>query len=619
MSNREFYQETFSQVRGTREIRWEDYEMTRHGKSLKWLVTLAAAVALLAALSALAVAANFFGLRDVLLPEKGSVYATDENGVVVPGEVEFKDFVSLSGWGDTPESKALAEWEAFQESYDRDGSIIAAIGNEPTGFEDRYGFYLVYTQEMADRLEEIIAKYDLKLHSWMEVILPETWTVAVGDFLKPNARAYSGYIYENGTFRFDGEAELGAGELKGYGTIEYQFSRSVKGTFDDVALNIGDLGDFEEWGYTAADGTPVTLGLGAWNRSLILADLGDSFVLVNVLTGKQGDDTFSSGAIGREELEELADSFLYSALTPAREPDLDAILEANDRQMEELQNQPPEAEEPPVSGEDEIYVQTGIQSDVARDFVLLLAERIEDGKKEEVADLLVYPAQVEVSAGTFTVNSPEEFLPYYDEVIGQNRLGLSTAMTWEPTPAESRIFSDGSGLASVADGAVWFGQVEDGVIRIFTLQTDQAAVRALGTGEITQAAGEEDLYRSLSLDEGRAFVLKLADLVDGEKKEEIAGLLTYPAKVAAPGGEWTVNTPEAFLEHYDETVGGNGRGTLAADLRADPEPVLDGSGALASAANETVWFDRGEDGNLRVLSLRSDVWQWSIQYWGERP
>ena len=615
MSNREFYQAAFSQLHGSREIRWEDYQAMKRGKSLKWIVTLAAAAALLAALSALAVAANFFGLRDVLLPEKHSVDVVDENGVVVPGEKEYKDFVSLSGWGDTPESRALAEWEAFLESYDRDGSIIAEIGNEPTGFEEKYGHYLVYTQEMADKLEEITARYHLKLHEWMEVVLPETWPTAVGDFYRENVTPCSGYIYENGTFRFDGDAELGAGELKGYGTIEYQFSRSVKGTFDDVALNIGDLSDFEEWGYQTADGTPVTLGLGARNRSLILADLGDSFVLVNVLTGRQGDDTFSSGAIGREELEALADSFAYSALSPVREPDLDAILEDNTRYMEELQNRP--VEEAPEAEEDPLYARTGIQSDAARDFVLLLAERIEDGRKEEVANLLVYPAQVEVSAGTFTVNSPEEFLPYYDEVIGQNRLGLSTAMTWEPTPAEPWIFGGGSGLASAADGAVWFGLVEDGVIRVFTIQTDQAAVRA-GTGGVdTPDAGEEG--RSLSLDEGRDFVLNLADLIDSGKQEELAGLLTYPAKVTAPGGEWIVNTPEEFLEHYAETLGGNGRGTLAADLRADPEPVLDGSGDLASAANGTVWFDRWEDGNLKVLTLQSDVWQWSVRYWGEKP
>lgn len=611
MSNREFYQETFSQVRGTGEIRWEDYEMRRRGKSLKWLVTLAASVALLAALSALAVAANFFGLRDALLPEKGSVNVTDERGVVVPGEYEYKDFVSLSGWGDTPESKALAEWRAFLDGYDQDGAIIARIGNEPTGFEERYGNYLVYTQEMADKLEEIIAKYDLKLHQWMEVVLPETWPTAVGNFFKENVTPYSGYIYENGTFRFDGASELGAGELKGYGPIEYQFSRSVKGTFDDVALNIGDLGDFEEWGYRAADGTSVTLGLGERNRSLILADLGDSFVLVNVLAGRQGDDVFSSGPIGREELEELADSFFYSALTPVREPDRAALLDASARYTEDLENQP--VETPPSESEDPLYTRTGIRSDVARDFVLLLAERIEDGRREEIADLLVYPAQVETPGGIDTVSSPEEFLRYYDETVGQSALSLAADMAWEPAPSE--VFSDGSGLASAANGAVWFGLVEDGAIRIFTLQTDQWSIRA-GSGTITQDGGG-DLYEALSLDEGREFLLHLADLIDRGEREEIASLLAYPAQVKAPGGEWTANTPEEFLECYGETFG-TGGSTLAADLRADPEPVLDGGGGLASALGETVWFGRAE-GRLRIFSLESDVWLWSIRYMGEKP
>ena len=151
MSNREFYQETFSQVRGTREIRWENYEMATHRKGLKHLLILAAAITVIAALSGLAVAANFFGLRDALLPEKGSVSVVDEKGVVVPGEREFKDFISLSGWRDTPESKALAEWEAFRETYDPDGAIVREIGNEPTGFEERYGNYLVYTQEKIGR------------------------------------------------------------------------------------------------------------------------------------------------------------------------------------------------------------------------------------------------------------------------------------------------------------------------------------------------------------------------------------------------------------------------------------------------------------------------------------
>lgn len=167
---------------------------------------------------------GIFGLREALLPEKGSVYATDGNGIVIPGEYEQKDFVSLSGYQDTPESKALAEWQAFLEDYDKDGSIISAIGNDPTGFEDRYGLYLVYTQEMADRLEEIVEKYHLRLHSRIEDVFPETWPVAVGDFFEEHVTPYSGYIYEDGTFRFDGDAVF-----EDYGRIDYQFSRSVRG------------------------------------------------------------------------------------------------------------------------------------------------------------------------------------------------------------------------------------------------------------------------------------------------------------------------------------------------------------------------------------------------------
>ena len=59
--------------------------------------------------------------------------------------------------------------------------------------------------------------------------------------------------------------------------------------------------------------------------------------------------------------------------------------------------------------------------------------------------------------------------------------------------------------------------------------------------------------------------------------------------------------------------------TLAADLQADPEPFADGSG-LASAANGAVWFGQVEDGKIQVFTLQSDVWQWSVRYWGEdRP
>ena len=599
MSNREFYQDTFSQVRSSTEIRWEDFQsMKRRKNPARRVLALAAAVCLLAVLSIAAAATGLFGLRDVLLPEKGSVYVTDENDVVVPGEYEYRDFVSLSGWQDTPESRALAEWRSFLEDYDRDGAIIGEIGNSPTGFEEDYGLYLVYTREMADKLEEIAAKYGLCLHTRMEDVMPETWRTAAGDFCGENVMAYSGYIYENGTFRFDGEADL-----DGYGYIEYQFSRSVRGAFDDVALNIGDAADFQEWTYETADGTPVTLGLGAKNRSLILADLGDSFILVNVLTGKAGDDTFSSGPIGRAELEALADSFQFSALTPVRQPDFDAILAENAGYMEAMQGQPV-PEEP--EEDDPLYESTGIRTEAARDFVLLLAERIQDGKREEVANLLVYPAQVEVSAGTFTVNSAEEFLPYYDEVIGQNRLGLSTAMTWEPTPGEPQLYRDGSGLVSAADGAVWFGLVEEGVLRIFTIQTDQAAVRAAAP-----PPGGDDIYdrTGIETDIAKAFVWDLAELLAEGEREKVADLFVYPCAARTGDGTFTVNTPEELLEYYDEALESH-MGDLIPKLDYTTLFTRDG---LVGVGDGAAWFGLVEDGEMRLFSL------WSAQGLGVGP
>lgn len=602
MNNKDFYQETFSQVHGSRTVTWEDCEHMRKRHSIgKRLFMLAAVIAVAAALSGLAIAVNFLGLRDTLLPEQYGVYKTDEYGKIIPGEYEYTDFISLSGFNDTPESQALAEWQSFLEGYDQDGSIIASVGNNPTGFEDRYGMYLVYTQEMADKLEEIIAKYDLRLHSWMEVILPEVWPLAVGDFMAGNNTAWSGYIYEDGTFQFDGEAEL-----PGYGKIDYQFRRTARGTFNDVMLNVGDLSGFQEWNCQTSCGVTVTLGLGPQNRSLLIADLGDSFVTVNVLTGMEGDDTFSSGGIGRAELEAFADLFDFTVLSPVSAPDRNAILSANERYMSELESAP--IETLPSESEDPLYIRTGIQYETAKEFVLLLAERIENGEKEEIAGMLAYPVQIETSDNAVTVETAEEFLSYYDQTIGENARSLTADMTWEPTP--EKIFSDGSGLASAANGAVWFGLTEDGVIRVFTLQTDQWSIRP------ASGISQDEPYVSLSLDESRTFLLELADDLAQGRKEDAADRLSYPAQVKAPDGEWVVNTPEEFLEHYNESAGA----TLAADLQADPEPVLDGGGGLASAADGSVRFGRSQDGSIRVFALQSDVWLWSVQYCGsEQP
>lgn len=300
MTNREFYQKTFSQVHSTSTIRWEDFAQKARPKKRRprrlWL--LVAVVAVLATLSAGAVAANLLGVRDLLLPQP-----TAQSEKPAPA-----DSLSLSGYITSPESQALAEWNDFLASYDPNGSIARIVGNHMDQSLAKYSCYSVYTQDMADELEEIAARYGLTLHTWNHVVEDQAeWISLLGDFLGDNT-AYSGRIYEDGTFHYDGCLTT-----SGYGELSYQFRRSVKGTLNDVYLNVGDLSSYQEWHYRTAEGREVTLDLGP-DRGLVLADLEDSFLLINVLAGtEQG--------VSRQDLEELADSFALSLLTPARPPD----------------------------------------------------------------------------------------------------------------------------------------------------------------------------------------------------------------------------------------------------------------------------------------------------------
>lgn len=125
-------------------------------------------------------------------------------------ETVTTEFISLQGLQGSVEYQAAKEWQDFLHSYDTEGEILAEIGNNPTGLEDLGLFYQVYTQEMYDKLEEIADKYDLKLHSEMNLVSQEELDYRVGgSFMGEDLSRGWAYIYENGTFQFDGEALIG--------------------------------------------------------------------------------------------------------------------------------------------------------------------------------------------------------------------------------------------------------------------------------------------------------------------------------------------------------------------------------------------------------------------------
>lgn len=125
MKNKDLYRETFSRLQSSSDIRWEDYRMRKRDHCggypdqpprlrpvLTRLITAAAVICLLAVIGGIAVAVNFLGLRDLLIPSGSRISA-------IGGSV-----ISLSGLADSPEGRALDEWESFLAEYDSDRAIL---------------------------------------------------------------------------------------------------------------------------------------------------------------------------------------------------------------------------------------------------------------------------------------------------------------------------------------------------------------------------------------------------------------------------------------------------------------------------------------------------------------
>ncbi|SMC37605.1 hypothetical protein [Papillibacter cinnamivorans] len=296
MNNKERYKAAFSRVHsgvqpGERKPEHRRSKMTRRA------AVLAAAICLAGAFSVTAFAANLFGLKDLVLGA--------DDGVKDPSYTV--EMISLQGYSGSDEYKAAAEWAAFLENYDKDGTLLAKVGNGPTGLDEKYNLYYVYTQEMADKLEEITGKYGLSLHRTLTIAesAEELFELAgTGDFLGEGHTRWGGYVYEDGTFHIDGRVLLPSGV-----NIDYQLMDCVKGSFTDTLLNIGDAGSYTEWPYETSSGVQVTLALGP-AKALVIADLPGSFATVNVLAGAEE----YSGGLTAADLEAIADTFDFSML-----------------------------------------------------------------------------------------------------------------------------------------------------------------------------------------------------------------------------------------------------------------------------------------------------------------
>ena len=250
-------------------------------------------------------------------PETGEFYEGQES--------VRQQVLTLAGLSNTPAAKAAREWYEFTDSYDPDLEIKKSVWGNIPDFGDKYYGYDLYTQEMKDKLDEILDKYDLKLRGKLiEFETPKRMLQAmdIESLLNPDTGAkldieFPYRYYENGVMYLNAILTL-PGE-NGDETVRVFLNYLPKDCFipDTAVLTEAQ---WEEWNYTTAGGDDVLIlraeeSSSAW----LLCDTGSSTVSISVDVLRNMSEEVIDGVpvvqyemMPKEQLERLADAIDFS-------------------------------------------------------------------------------------------------------------------------------------------------------------------------------------------------------------------------------------------------------------------------------------------------------------------
>ena len=256
---------------GAEELQSRPCVRTNGKMKMKRAVLIAAVIALTLLLVGCAVA-YVLSLNGIKLGNQVVTYDIyDENPnsndpfAVVGQETYTQQVLTLAGLDGTPASQAAREWYAFCESYDPDGAIQKAAWGKKLKLPEEYYGYGLYSQEMKEKLDEILTKYDLKLRGkQVEFKTSKLLFRALGmeNVLNPGSETKMNVgrasYYENGNLDLSFDITLpgkdNAAPEKVSGYLHYR----SKGCFipDTAVLTEAQ---WEEWNYTTASGDKVLI------------------------------------------------------------------------------------------------------------------------------------------------------------------------------------------------------------------------------------------------------------------------------------------------------------------------------------------------------------------------
>ncbi len=279
----------------------------KQGRPRKLGKTLLIAAVLISLLAATAFATGWFGLRQRVTEAE---WTNEQPPMGFEETDEPSGILAMNGYKDSPEALAAAEWMEVQAGYVPDDN--ADTHDWPDNFGENAavaGIYGAFNQTMLDELFAIRDKYDLKLHTELkgprtkDLFYKATGLTSFLDEEKENINWSAKYIFEDGSFRLEGSADLDGK------TVPFGFSRNRSGTLALGYFFIWGADDYEEWQYNVG-GTTLNLALQQTeetSKGFAFAEQGDWFFTLDC-------GTYREDPVAREDLETLASLFDYDEL-----------------------------------------------------------------------------------------------------------------------------------------------------------------------------------------------------------------------------------------------------------------------------------------------------------------
>ena len=343
---------------------------------------IAACISILISFGTITYANNMWGVQEWIINWKNDIN----------GDEKVEMMQGIAGASDSAEAKALSEWHTFRMEYDEDRTVYKEYLTNEIVFDACYDAYSVYSEEMIDKLNEILKKYNLELHKRfayvnydeiVEILGHDIWVNEVFD------KSTIGTLYQEGTFEF-----YTMTEHEDAGFMEITIRRNVKGYFDENFSYISDPTAYESWIYTTPDGTEISIAYGK-DDTLLLLDDEKCFVSVAITGGK-------NTGLTKAMIESYADTIAFAEIVKVKEID-DAILPVMDRVVGQKEYSTDPNGRLNLDFYKEIATTSKVEIETTADWV---CQSYKNGQWEDLSKVIIYPIIIDGSE----YKNQEEFL-----------------------------------------------------------------------------------------------------------------------------------------------------------------------------------------------------------------